>query len=315
MKTIKKLFIYILFIFIIGSFLAPILYFSLQQLGLFIDCPFRRIANRAFMLVAFIGLWPFLKSLNITGRKDWGFNERRKDFGTSVLKGLLFGLFSLIIIVALEILIGCLFYMPYNKGITNFILLSISGLISGITIALIEESFFRGILFSAIKKDKGLVFTIFFTSLLYATAHFIGGDIKIPPEQVNFLSGFRVLLNSISFSKSSENITGAFCCLTMIGIFFGMIRHYRGSISLQIGIHTGWVMAIKVARKISDVNTNSPFDFLICGYDDITGFLAFYCVAAMAICYLKIYAGKITKTQQEKINNKPQLFNESHTEN
>gem|GEM_PF-4931446 len=80
MSPIRLTFIFFLFVFGGGAALAPVIHSFLALLGNWIpfleewrrDIPFRRLVNRGLIITALIGLWPFLRKLEIRNLKGIG---------------------------------------------------------------------------------------------------------------------------------------------------------------------------------------------------------------------------------------------------
>lgn len=55
-----------------------------------------------------------------------------------------------------------------------------------------------------------------------------------------------------------------------------------------MGIHAGWVLAIKVFKRVTDTNALSDYAFLTGSYDKVIGYLAAICIAVFIILYLSL---------------------------
>ncbi len=146
----------------------------------------------------------------------------------------------------------------------------ISGLIGGLLIGLIEETFFRGAMYQAIRRNGSAFSAIIFSSLLYAAVHFI--DPVRLTGSVDWLSGLQILGGA--FWKFGYWATfDSFIALFAVGIFLGVVRARTGNIAYCIGLHAGWVLIIKCTKKFTST-PGSEWDFLVGNYDGITGYLA-----------------------------------------
>lgn len=282
--------LYILSILLFGALLAPVLNHGLQGLksaGLCPDplarVPFRRVADRAFMLVAFIGLFPFLRALGLRQRADWGLGDvPAKTALRKALTGLTVGLFTMMVLVAMEFSLGALGW-DQRRSFHDLAHALFSGLISGLAVSVLEETFFRGALFAVFYRFKGTAAALFGTAFLYATAHFIRSHGTFP--QVTWKSGFMVIASGFH-GFLSPNQLGAFLALFAVGGFLAFIRLRTEHIFYTFGIHAGWVAVIKLGRKAGNPVPDSPFYPLISGYDHITGYLAFlYILILWALLY------------------------------
>ncbi|MDQ6632107.1 MAG: hypothetical protein M3Y82_10195, partial [Verrucomicrobiota bacterium] len=110
MRPVRSLSIYLLIIFLGGAWLAPGLYFLTQsaahQFPVFeflAKHPFPRFVNRSFLILALLGLWPFLRTLKVQQWSDVGFCSPRRHWKKSGV-GFLFGFSSLAAVALLVVL-------------------------------------------------------------------------------------------------------------------------------------------------------------------------------------------------------------------
>jgi len=147
-----------------------------------------------------------------------------------------------------------------------------SGLVSGLVIALIEETFLRGAMQTAITRESGARVAIILTSLVYAATHFIG-RFRVGAADVHAGSGLDMLAGALIEFTHPLDILDAFLCLTAVGILLGMVRHLTGNIAACIGLHAGWVGVIYVVRETSQANPFSPARWLMSEYDGFIGWM------------------------------------------
>ncbi len=73
----------------------------------------------------------------------------------------------------LLILLGARVPVPGGIHFNDVLYALLSGLLSGILVALIEESFFRGAMHYGMRRHSPMLTATITTALLYATVHFI----------------------------------------------------------------------------------------------------------------------------------------------
>ncbi len=66
----------------------------------------------------------------------------------------------------------------------------------------------------------------------------------------------------------------SFIALFAVGLFLALVREHTGSIALGMGMHTGWVFVIKLTKKATETDWQSPYSTLIGHYDGVIGWLA-----------------------------------------
>ena len=297
-KKLKALLIYIGSIFVIGSLICPLLWDlihatplkNIESIG---NAPFGKVCNRAFMIVAFIGLWPLAKALNCTKKDDFGLAVPKKTFWKEFASGFLIGAISLAILA--------MFYYSIDLrtlksgDISERLLKGLrKGIVAGITVGLIEEIFFRGILTRIISRISPFVSAILISSFVYAAVHFIRGDSSTNYQDIHWFSGF-IYLKSAFGLYADPKFIGSFLTLFTVGIFLAGLTLKRGNIALGAGIHGGWVCILKGNSNITRTDENSPYFWLVGNYDKFTGYGAF--VWLSIICLITWF---ILEKQQKK---------------
>ena len=164
-------------------------------------------------------------------------------------------------------------------------LIAIDGLISGLLVGVIEETFFRGALFSAINQTSGLWVALGLSSLLYAILHFDDSTMRISPDEVNWLSGVMVLRHSFSDLSEPTKVIDSVLALFTVGAFLSLIRAKMGHIALCIGLHAGWVVTIKLVKTASELNPEATLAPLVGSYDGIIGYLAFVWMGTLSCIF------------------------------
>ena len=301
MRALGAFIIYILCVAVIGALLTPALWwivgFGCGQFPDFewlADIPFGRVANRAFFFAALCGLWPYLKALRIANKAGWEWNISARNMLKSVFIGLLFGIVSMALLVLLEFWIGVVVWHD-GRGFTYLAPKAISFLMTGLVVSIIEETFFRGAMYTAIERDTNATLAIWATAFFYASVHFIHADW---PEgiPIRWYSGFQLF--GAAFEKFGDpSIIGPFLALILVGALLGYLRRDLGHIGVGLGLHAGWVMVIQLGRKMSVLSSDyaairdlpashiSKWEWLVSGYDDITSYLAAMYLLLMLVAW------------------------------
>ena len=227
------------------------------------------------MLVGLAGLYFLLKPLNLNNKTALGYALPKRQFIFNVMSGIGLGILIMVpLFVCLFLLDIRLFKSDIALNLTDWISILFKVLLSGVLIGLIEETFFRGALYSAINRHSGLWSAIVLSSLLYALLHFVDTDLKIPEEELNWFSGLLLLSHSFEQFLDPGKIFDSFIALIFVGVFLTLVRVGSKGIALCIGIHAGWVVTIKTVKKISYTDTNASFAYLVGDYDHVIGMLA-----------------------------------------
>jgi uncharacterized protein len=171
----------------------------------------------------------------------------------------------------------------------TFAQLSIKGLLSGLTVAFIEETFLRGAMHSSIARESGPRLAIGLTALVYAATHFIG-KYRIPADQVNAGSGLDMLAGTFRTLTDPLGIADAFLCLAAVGVLLGLVRHLTGNIAACIGLHAGWVWVITLVRETSQRDDSSGAAFLLSRFDGFVGWLVLGWTIVIGAALVRYYS-------------------------
>jgi len=237
-----------------------------------IEVPAHKQVARVAKVLALPGFFVLVIRLGLFNRKALGFGVPRPVFLHGMFLGWLYGLLVMAVLSTSLIGLGARTIDPIGDGfLFGLAEALITGLIGGLLIALVEETFFRGAMFQAIRRSGSAFSAVVLTSLGYASLHFI--DPLRHAGSIGWFSGFQIL--SGSFWRLGEWATfDAFISLVAVGIFLGVVRERTGSIAYCIGLHAGWVLIIRLTKWLTSVNHASDWNFLISAFDGITGYLA-----------------------------------------
>ncbi|MEI6084690.1 MAG: CPBP family intramembrane glutamic endopeptidase [Verrucomicrobiota bacterium] len=228
-------------VIVVGALLAPCV-FQLLQPHL-PDVPFHRIFNRTLLGVALLGLWPLFRRLQIRSWAEIGF-ARRSDWWQQALLGGGLGLLTFGIGGALLIGLGvrALAFAPVPW---------LGLLLTGIVVGVFEETFFRGAIFSTLRRGWPVWLALLVTSAIYSALHFLkpkGGT----EFAINWLTGFEYLAFVIQNSAQRPGTAIGFVTLLLAGGVLTIALVRTGSLYLSIGLHAGWVIALKLFAGQTD---------------------------------------------------------------
>jgi membrane protease YdiL (CAAX protease family) len=271
-----KLFLFILCSFLGAAVLTPHLYAWGKDLaasqGPFIDDPvfwnspkvwlaekcdsakFARYFNRGLMTCLLVFLYPLFKSLrsNETQQVKSPLRKRIQP-GSQGWRDMAIGvLFSA---GFLTLLVGLLYLLGWVKTSDdfNFAKAFQKAIIPAIIIALLEEWFFRGVLYGVLTRKLNAVQTIIGLSLFFAAVHFLS-----PPKGIavadprSMMAGFEMLGLIGQKFLAASSFFGVFLTLFVVGTTLAYTRYKTGKLWLAIGLHAGWVFSLKFTNKLTD---------------------------------------------------------------
>ena len=248
MRVIINIMGFVLWVVVAGALLAPPLYHGTQSLidagylGEIAHYRFPKYLNRSVLIVALLGLYPFLRSLGLTSWRDLGVdpNPRRwRDLGF----GLAVGALGLAIGAAAMLADGAVEWKHY----TRFVWLP-KALGAAVAVGIIEELLFRVALFGALRRHLSWPAALSFLSVFFAAVHFIRPhpSVKGFDAEVGWLTGFDVLSYSFWQFGQPHLLVGGLLTLTLVGALLGYTVVKTRSVYMAIGLHAGWVFVLKL---------------------------------------------------------------------
>ena len=254
------------------------------------DVKFHRVANRLGMLALLIGFILMARRLGVADRASLGWGLARPQFLREAGLGLLLGVATMLPI-GLAMFAFELRILKADLAIDSILLVGIAfgGLLTGITVALIEETFMRGAMHTAIERESGATLAVLLTAVLYAAVHFVG-RYRIPVEELGWDSGWRHVAGTLAQLADPMAILDAFLALAAVGVLLGIVRALTGNIAACMGLHAGWVWVIAFLRETSQPNETHPARFLLSSFDGVVGWLVLGATVLIGVLLLPFYA-------------------------
>ena len=259
----------------VALLLTALLYFPLfQAVDAIWDVRPDRVFYRLSMIIAALGFWPLLTLLGINNRTALGFSLNRGRLLKTFSRGLGIGVMIMSVHVILLVLLGARVLEPGYIQFSHLSTVLVTGLFSGILVAVIEETFFRGAMQYHMRRSSSLLTTAIMTNLLFASVHFIRPPVSDEGAVIGWYSGWEMLAGMFHRYEDFAGFADSFIALFAAGLFLSLVRERTGHLTLCIGIHAGWVWIIKLASEVTNADANSPTAFMIGSYDNITGWAA-----------------------------------------
>ena len=249
------------------------------------DWQFHKVVSRLWQLLMLAGIAIAVWRLGLRGRADWGYGLPRAKFLRQAGAGLALGVATMLPIALVIVALGIRNPRP---GFDAAMLLSgiAAGALTGLVVALVEETFFRGLMFRAVLRDSGPATAVWITAILYSAIHFFA-RVKIPHAEVAWDSGITLLGSALARFADPVPIADAFITLAIVGLLLGLVRHWTGSIAAGIGLHMGWVCVIKATSTVTRHDEAARWSFLVSDFDAFTGWLvAGWSCAILLMLYL-----------------------------
>jgi membrane protease YdiL (CAAX protease family) len=286
MRQFLLLFVFVFLAFICGALLSFPLYKILQ---IFSDISFHKITSQLCSLSGLAFIFLYLHINNILDRTTAGFNITRAAAGQDLSTGLVMGIVIILVLALTMWVLGMLVPEPeLDVNLQFLVTILIKAILSGIMVALIEETLYRGALLGGLSKTTNIMTAIIVSSVIYSAVHYIKFPQVPDTADINWLTGFVILAGA--FDRFADPaIIDSFLALFAFGVLLSLVRLNRGNIIQCIGLHAGAVFSIKLIKELTDYAHGNNFGFLVNRYDHLLGYLAFAWLLIIIIFYYRFF--------------------------
>jgi uncharacterized protein len=263
--------------------------------------PFHRIGERIGMLALLVGFVLVARHLGLADRASLGYALPRRAFMRELLLGVAIGVLTMLAVVGLMATLGIIEPRAGAAlSATATALLVLKCLGSGIAVGLIEETFLRGAMQSAITRESGTRMAVLCTAALFAATHFFA-SFHIAPADVTPRSGLALLAGTLHVFAAPLAILDAFLALFAVGVVLALVRSATGNIAACIGLHAGWVWVMLVAHALSEPRSSSPLNFLVSRFDGFVGWLVFAWTLLLTVPLWRFYVARTARMQPGRL--------------
>ena len=248
-RSLGKIFLYLLLVLIGGALAAPIAWHLIQMLppdllggliGKVQGMPFHRYLSRSLQVAAILLLWPLLRSLRVRSLGELGLSGSARpttDLGT----GILAGLFCILLLEAASLASGAFAVYPAWEGPLLAALPRL--LLTAVVVAILEEFLFRGILLGFLRQVTTPTLAIIFSAIFFSGVHFLNLPAAASGDTSPLWYSGISFLGSVGSSFPPWPVFGwAFATLLAAGIILGWMTVRTGSLFAAIGLHGSWIL-------------------------------------------------------------------------
>ncbi len=236
---------------LVAAALAPWVFCITQHLPLLAQYPFRRVFDRvaAVSLILLFALgWRWLQ-VRITFLPLF----KRKRALPRCTAWLVIGFVCITALVLAQVWTGL---RVYRRPLPSAVLVAaLQGLFSAACVGLLEESIFRGFMLQAFLGRFGRYRAILLTSAIFAVLHVFTLDDFLKPirdvqlDGTHGTAGFRLIVLFLVPLRRPLEILPGVIGLFLAGWLLAELTVRTKSLWPAIGLHTGWVWAIKVTGR------------------------------------------------------------------
>ena len=256
MSAAFKIVLYLIGTVLVGATLAPWLFWAgqyasrFQQLGFLASTDFQRYFDRSVLIAAFLLLLPILKWIGWGRLKSFGLRRNPRRIG-HLLGGFVI---SAAIVFALAVFLSWLDVLELKDPLPWNLLPPI--LLTAISVAVIEETLFRGAILGLVRQTLTTCPAAVLVSALFSIVHFLNPERQLI-ESVTWYSGFELLPHTFWRFSDPLIVLGGFIAIGILGLLLAHATIRTSSLWLAIGIHAGLVFSKmglnKVTKRVQDL--------------------------------------------------------------
>jgi membrane protease YdiL (CAAX protease family) len=248
---------------------------------------FHRVASRIAMLVLMLALVLLCRQLHLTTKRDFGYALPWRRF---LAQSLLWGVIGMATAA-----VGAAFllstrlrvmepdFVPSAAGFARIFLVGVG---SGVSVALLEETVFRGLMHTAIERESGAWTAALLTAPLFAVLHFFA-KVRIPAADIGWGSGFDLLALSFAPLGHPALVLDSILSWCVVGLILSLTRVLTGNIAVAIGLHAGWVVVLRMLQESTTRGDSPAYSAWVGRFDGLLGYwLLPWGVAIAAILWL-----------------------------
>jgi uncharacterized protein len=259
-------------ILLAGLIGASIAYPAYELTSTFSNWPFHRVASRIAMLVLAVLLAMLCRHLNLRQKRDFGYGLPWRRF---IRVCLLWGAIGMVTAAAgAAFLLGThlrVIDSGFVASAPSFARIFIIGLSSGLSVALVEETVFRGAMHSAVERESGPWVVALLTAPLFAVLHFFA-KARIPAADLGWGSGFDLLLLSFAPLGHPSLVLDSFLSWLVVGLVLSQTRVLTGNIAAAVGLHAGWVVVLRMLQQSTTSGDAPAYSAWVGRFDGLLGY-------------------------------------------
>lgn len=223
---------------------TPILYSAALAVWPNFPFPYSRVFNRVVLAMLVVFVLSFRAKLGLRsfgtllGLAAWRRDIPALCFGMALSLGTSLAILPLIVASTL---------LEWSTHPTSYFLTRIPGaILTGLCISLLEEIFFRAMFFRSLRSKYSFIVAAFISSAVYGVVHFITPLRSYVYPGYSPLVGFEYFV--LLFQRLAQpGLIGGVVGLFLVGLVLCLALEKTRSLIFCVGLHSGWVMAMKLA--------------------------------------------------------------------
>jgi membrane protease YdiL (CAAX protease family) len=233
---------------VVAPFLAP-----LVAAGGF-HFPFPRILDRVVMVTMAVAIFWESRELDLVRRLRRAFAQPWPNL-IAAGAGLTLGAMAIGVLWGLAWITA-----PAGAGTGHHspIITLLAAVVPALSIAIIEEAFFRAFLLDGMAEDFGARAGLFASSAIYAAAHFVRSPARFQLTGIHPVVGLQTLAAGMRHLAHPVSAAPGLLGLFLLGLLLGLSFLKTGRVYFAIGLHASLIMGAKTFRKFAPGAQTAP---------------------------------------------------------
>lgn len=224
------------------------------------DLEFDSVTTRLILILVVLGLWPAIRIGRIP----------RIRFGDRAFfpPGLAFGLVSMTLLMGLGFVLGAYNFEldPELRRVSEWLEMILGALIIGV----LEEFLFRGLVFKTLRRATRFWPAAAIGSAFFAIVHFAKPEQLVGTVFGHRDSGLQLAESMFYMGHEAWHYFPFMLTLFVMGLVLCRVVERTGSIWYAIGLHAGWVFAMRLGGYLVEADKEASFAWLY-GPSDVIG--------------------------------------------
>jgi hypothetical protein len=259
-------------ILLAGLIGVAIAYPAYELTSMFATWAFHRVASRVAMLLLVAELIWLCRHLGLDTKRDSGYGlPWRRFLKICLLWGAVgaatAGVGAAFLLLTQLRVMGA----HFTPSMLSFARILLVGVGSGISVALLEETVFRGVIHTAIDRESGPWMAALLSAPLFAVLHFFA-KASIPAAEVGWRSGFDLLQRSFAPLSHPALVFDSFLAWLVVGLILSLTRALTGNIAVAIGLHAGWVVVLRMLQESTTSGSSPAYSAWVGRFDGLLGY-------------------------------------------
>jgi membrane protease YdiL (CAAX protease family) len=216
--------------------------------------PFPRILDRVVMVTMAAAIWWESPELRLVLRLRRAFAQPRSNWAAAAL-----GLATGAAAIAILWITAATVAHPGGSATHGSPLIAVlAAIVPALTIAIIEESFFRAFLLDGMADDFGPRTGLIASSAIYAAAHFVRAPARFQLTGIHPLAGLQTLAAGLRHLGHPVTAAPGLFGLLLLGLLLAITFLKTGRVYFAIGLHASLIAGAKTFRKFAPGAQSAP---------------------------------------------------------